>query len=80
MGAGGRKGVAQFAFHLDQFHLGRGTARLAFIGDGKTFLDGGDQGGAVFIRGMGTSRPGSEIKTYVDGVPFYMPVWNTGYS
>ena len=37
---------------------------------------GGDQGGAVFIRGMGTSRPGSEIKTYVDGVPFYMPVWN----
>ena len=37
---------------------------------------GGDQGGAVFIRGMGASRPGSEIKTYVDGVPFYMPVWN----
>jgi outer membrane receptor protein involved in Fe transport len=37
---------------------------------------GGDQGGAVFIRGMGVSRPGSEIKTYVDGVPFYMGVWN----
>lgn len=37
---------------------------------------GGDQGGAVMIRGMGVSRPGSEIKTYVDGVPFYMPVWN----
>lgn len=37
---------------------------------------GGDQGGAVFIRGMGVSRPGSEIKTYVDDVPFYMPVWN----
>ncbi len=37
---------------------------------------GGDQGGAVFIRGMGASRPGSEIKTYIDGVPFYMPVWN----
>ena len=37
---------------------------------------GGDQGGAVFIRGMGLSRPGSEIKTYIDGVPFYMPVWN----
>ena len=37
---------------------------------------GGDQGGAVFIRGMGSSRPGSEIKTYIDGVPFYMPVWN----
>ena len=37
---------------------------------------GGNQGGAVFIRGMGLSRPGSEIKTYIDGVPFYMPVWN----
>ena len=37
---------------------------------------GGDQGGAVYIRGMGTSRPGSEIKTYIDGVPFYMGVWN----
>ncbi|MEN9865383.1 MAG: hypothetical protein RL748_973 [Pseudomonadota bacterium] len=37
---------------------------------------GGDQGGAVFIRGMGVSRPGSEIKTYIDGMPFYMGVWN----
>jgi outer membrane receptor protein involved in Fe transport len=37
---------------------------------------GGDQGGAVFIRGLGVSRPGSEIKTYIDGVPFYMGVWN----
>ncbi len=37
---------------------------------------GGDQGGAVYIRGMGVSRPGSEIKTYVDGVPVYMGVWN----
>jgi iron complex outermembrane receptor protein len=36
---------------------------------------GGDQGGAVFIRGMGISRPGSEIKTYVDGVPLYVGVW-----
>lgn len=36
---------------------------------------GGDQGGGVYIRGLGTSRPGSEIKTYVDGVPFYSPVW-----
>lgn len=36
---------------------------------------GGDQGGAVFIRGLGVSRPGSEIKTYVDGVPLYMGVW-----
>ncbi len=36
---------------------------------------GGDQGGAVFIRGMGVSRPGSEIKTYIDGIPFYMGTW-----
>ncbi|MBK7899870.1 MAG: TonB-dependent receptor [Betaproteobacteria bacterium] len=36
---------------------------------------GGDQGGAVYIRGLGVSRPGAEIKTYVDGVPFYMGVW-----
>ena len=37
---------------------------------------GGDEGGMVTIRGIGSSRPGSEIKTYVDGVPFYMGVWN----
>ncbi len=37
---------------------------------------GGGEGGAVFIRGMGSSRPGSEIKTYVDGVPMYMGPWN----
>jgi outer membrane receptor protein involved in Fe transport len=37
---------------------------------------GGAEGGAVFIRGMGASRPGSEIKSYIDGVPFYMGVWN----
>lgn len=36
---------------------------------------GGNQGGGVFIRGMGASRPGSEIKTYVDGVPVYTGVW-----
>lgn len=37
---------------------------------------GGNEGGGVFIRGQGASRPGSEIKTYIDGVPFYMGVWN----
>jgi iron complex outermembrane receptor protein len=37
---------------------------------------GGDEGGMVAIRGLGSSRPGSEIKTYIDGVPFYMGVWN----
>ena len=37
---------------------------------------GGGEGGSVFIRGMGLSRPGSEIKTYIDNVPMYMPIWN----
>lgn len=37
---------------------------------------GGAEGGAVFIRGQGSSRPGAEIKTLVDGVPMYMSVWN----
>ncbi len=36
---------------------------------------GGGDGGAVFIRGMGTSRPGSEIATSIDGAPVYMGVW-----
>ncbi|MEY2632202.1 MAG: hypothetical protein RIR00_856, partial [Pseudomonadota bacterium] len=36
----------------------------------------GDQGGNVYIRGLGVSRPGSEIKTYIDGLPVYMGVWN----
>ncbi len=37
---------------------------------------GGGEGGAVYIRGMGSSRPGSEIKTFIDGIPMYMSVWN----
>ncbi|MCU0559358.1 MAG: TonB-dependent receptor plug domain-containing protein [Desulfobacterales bacterium] len=37
---------------------------------------GGAEGGAVFIRGQGSSRPGAEIKALVDGVPMYMSVWN----
>ncbi|WP_320043661.1 TonB-dependent receptor domain-containing protein [uncultured Desulfobacter sp.] len=37
---------------------------------------GGADGGGVFIRGMGSSRPGAEIKTVVDGVPMFMSVWN----
>lgn len=37
---------------------------------------GGNEGGGVFIRGLGASRPGSEIKTYIDGLPFYMGLWN----
>ncbi len=37
---------------------------------------GGAEGGAIFIRGMGSSRPGSEIKIFVDDIPMYMGVWN----
>ncbi|MCX7823339.1 MAG: TonB-dependent receptor [Syntrophobacterales bacterium] len=37
---------------------------------------GGASGGGVFIRGMGSSRPGAEIKTFIDGVPMFMSVWN----
>jgi len=37
---------------------------------------GGGEGGAVFIRGQGSSRPGAEIKTFIDGVPMFMSVWN----
>lgn len=37
---------------------------------------GGSDGGAVFIRGRGQSRPGADIQTYVDGAPVYMGVFN----
>ncbi len=37
---------------------------------------GGAQGGSVFIRGLGSSRPGAEIQTLIDGVPIYNAVWN----
>lgn len=37
---------------------------------------GGGEGGAVLIRGIGSSRPGGEIVTLVDGVPNYNGVFN----
>ncbi|MDI1248376.1 MAG: TonB-dependent receptor [Lacunisphaera sp.] len=37
---------------------------------------GGGEGGAVFLRGLGASRPGGEIKTLVDGVPKMNGVFN----
>jgi len=37
---------------------------------------GGGNGGAVFVRGMGSSRPGAEIQTLIDDVPVYNTVWN----
>ncbi len=36
----------------------------------------GGEGGAVFVRGMGSSRPGGEIALRIDGVPIANPVWN----
>ncbi len=36
---------------------------------------GGGEGGALFVRGMGSSRPGAEIQTLVDGVPVFVGVW-----
>lgn len=35
----------------------------------------GDQGGRVFIHGLGSGSPGAEIQTYIDGIPVYSPVW-----
>lgn len=36
---------------------------------------GGGAGGAVFIRGMGSGRPGQDIQTLLDGVPVFVSVW-----
>jgi iron complex outermembrane receptor protein len=36
---------------------------------------GGGEGGAVYIRGHGSSRPGAEIATMVDGIPKFVGVW-----
>ena len=36
---------------------------------------GGAEGGAIFIRGQGSSRPGAEIQTMVDGVPKFVGIW-----
>ncbi|MDL2290954.1 Plug domain-containing protein, partial [Desulfovibrio sp. OttesenSCG-928-F20] len=36
---------------------------------------GGAQGGGIFIRGMGSSRPGGELATLIDGVSISNPIW-----
>jgi len=36
---------------------------------------GGGDGGTVFIRGMGASRPGDEIVMTMDGIPRFVGVW-----
>ncbi len=37
---------------------------------------GGADGGGIFIRGLGTNRPGGDMKTFIDDVPMYMGVYN----
>lgn len=36
---------------------------------------GGSQGGSVYIRGVGTARPGGEVRMYSDGAPRESGVW-----
>lgn len=36
---------------------------------------GGGDGGAVFVRGHGSGRPGAELSTMIDGIPIYNGVW-----
>ncbi len=36
---------------------------------------GGGEGGAIFIRGQGSSRPGAEIQMNIDGIPKFVSVW-----
>jgi outer membrane cobalamin receptor len=36
---------------------------------------GGGQGGSVYIRGLGTARPGGEVRMYTDGAPRESGMW-----
>ncbi len=36
---------------------------------------GGSQGGSVYVRGVGTGRPGGEVRLYMDGAPRESGVW-----
>lgn len=36
---------------------------------------GGGEGGAVFLRGKGSSRPGAEILMLIDGIPKFVSIW-----
>ena len=36
---------------------------------------GGGEGGSIFIRGHGISRPGAEIQMLIDGIPKFVSVW-----
>ncbi len=37
---------------------------------------GGAQGGSVYIRGLGTARPGGEVRLYTDGAPRESGMWS----
>lgn len=37
---------------------------------------GGGDGGAIYIRGQGSGRPGAQIVTLTDGIPRYVGVWS----
>jgi len=50
---------------------GVGIARHNAIGS-----FGGAEGGSITIRGMGSTRPGAEIQTLVDGIPKFVSVWS----
>ena len=49
---------------------GLGISRYSAIGS-----YGGAQGGSVYVRGLGTARPGGEVRTYTDGAPRESGVW-----
>jgi iron complex outermembrane receptor protein len=36
---------------------------------------GGAEGGALFVRGHGSGRPGAEIATLVEGIPRFVGIW-----
>lgn len=50
---------------------GVGISRFTLLG-----AFGGADGGAVYLRGRGTGRPGSDIMVYNDGVPRVVGVWD----
>ena len=37
---------------------------------------GGAEGGAFYVRGMGSARPGASIQALVDGVPKFVGIWS----
>ena len=50
---------------------GVGIARYNLVG-----AYGGSDGGAIYIRGRGTGRPGADIAVYQDGAPREVGVWS----